>query len=387
MYEEESESGITHFLEHTVFRNINHKRGGKLYSRLDEWGLEFNASTYAEMVQFYVSGSLSRFAEGVELLSEIFSEISLPTSELDTERRRIKAEIREVDDPSSLATLTQREVWQQTSLSRSITGSAGSVNRISRRRLEEYRRRVFTPENLFVYRTGNITEEALALATEKLGEVKVFEGRENKNIAPVPQDFGKRAPTLKIKNAPYTKLRFSFDFDMEKVSSPELDLLYDTLLGGYASDFFIELSERRGLIYDVTGSVERYANVGAFTFTFELRADKLYEAVSEVVKILLAAKREISEGRCMKAGYVDNAEMLLDDARELNFTFAYDNHVLMRGYRSVSDRAATYAAVTTADLSRAAREIFRPENLVLVLKGNEKKISREKLLEIVSRLG
>ena len=53
MYEREDESGITHFLEHVVIRNINKLMDGRLYRELDKYGLEFNASTYSEMVQFY----------------------------------------------------------------------------------------------------------------------------------------------------------------------------------------------------------------------------------------------------------------------------------------------------------------------------------------------
>ena len=387
MYEKENECGITHFLEHTVFRNINHRLSGELYQRLDELGIEFNASTYAEMVQFYISGPVSRFRSGVELLTLIFEELTLPVSELDTERRRVKAEIREVDDSTAISAISQREVWRGTSLAGQITGTASSVSRISRARLEEYRRRVFTPDNLFVYATGALSDEDISYLTDRVGEARVYEGERHDNTAPVPADFMQRGAALVVKNAPYTKLRFSFDVDMNEVSSQELDLLYDTLLGGYSSRFFIELSEKRGIIYDVTGSVERYANVGAFSFSFELRSDKIYEAISEAVTILLSARRErIAPERMMKAGYVTGAEMLLDDQRELNFTFAYDNHILNRGYKSVSHRAAAYAAVTPEALSAAAEKIFRPEGLVLVIKGNAKKIDREKILSALSRL-
>jgi predicted Zn-dependent peptidase len=89
----------------------------------------------------------------------------------------------------------------------------------------------------------------------------------------------------------------------------------------------------------------------------------------------------------MKAGYVDSAMMLYDDPRELNFTFAYDNHILSRGYRSLTDRAEEYRAVTPERLLTVAGEIFRPENLVLCIKGNKKKIDLGRIDGIVSRLG
>ena len=88
----------------------------------------------------------------------------------------------------------------------------------------------------------------------------------------------------------------------------------------------------------------------------------------------------------MQAGYVDNAYMLYDDSRELNFTFAYDNHVMELGYGSLEDRRRAYAAVTAEDLMRAAKEIFRKENLILTVKGNKKRIDTARLKEILKTI-
>ena len=89
----------------------------------------------------------------------------------------------------------------------------------------------------------------------------------------------------------------------------------------------------------------------------------------------------------MKCGYVDNAYMLYDDARELNFTFAYDNHIMSLGYSSLEERRDAYASVSAEDIRRAACEIFRLENLTLTLKSDKRKIDTDKLRTIISRLG
>ena len=149
MYEEENVSGITHFLEHISIRNVNKLMGGELYSELDRRAVEFNASTYSEMVQFYVSGATKNFAFAADVLCKLFSPITLSATEIDTERRRIKAEIREGDDKSSLLFFTNSIVHSGTSLARSIAGTLGSVNKINAKRLEEYRRSAFTLGNFF----------------------------------------------------------------------------------------------------------------------------------------------------------------------------------------------------------------------------------------------
>ena len=138
IYESEDENGITHFLEHAAIRNVNKLMGDGLYRELDKYGMEFNASTYSEMVQFYISGSSRHFKTAAEIISRLLSPIVLSRSELDAERLRVKAEIREVGDKSTLAFISGEEVWRDTSLARPITGTLGSVSGITLAKLERY---------------------------------------------------------------------------------------------------------------------------------------------------------------------------------------------------------------------------------------------------------
>lgn len=386
MYESERDCGITHFLEHVAIRNVNALMDGGLYPLLDKYGIEFNASTYSEMVQFYVSGAKHHFDIGARIISMVLSPIVLSAEDIRTECARIKAEIRENDEKTSLAAFTSAIVHSGTTLSRPITGTLGGVSKITRTRLEEYRKSVFTKENVFLYVTGAFDNSELDVLERYIDEYPLGEGAVHDNVAPVPRDFGRRPRAVHVKNADFTMARFTFDMDMARLSVPETDLLYDILLSGYNSKFFIEMSERRGLFYDINGATERYKNIGTFTFSFEVRRDALYEAIETTFAVLAGLKRELlSEDECMKAGYVDNAMMLYDDARELNFTFAYDNHVMDGAYSSLEERAERYRRLTSERLRDAAREIFKTENLTLTIKGNKKKIDTEEILGIIDK--
>ncbi len=381
----EGTSGITHFLEHAAIRNVDYVMKDGLYSLLDRHGIEFNASTFSEMVQFYVSGSSPNFDIASSVITTLLSPIILPPTEIKTESERIKAEIRESDDRTSLTTFTGNIVHEGTSLSRSITGTLGSVSKITGKALEEYRRSVMTSENIFFYVTGSYTEENLKFLAEKIEEYSVPKGKMRENVAPVCHKFGHRDGKVHIKNADFTMLRFSFDMDMSKMTMSETDLLYDMLLGGYNSRFFIEMSEKRGLFYDITGSSERYSNIGTLAFSFEVRGGSVYDAVEITLEILKDFRDNIQqEDAMMKAGYVDNAYLLYDDPRELNFTFAYDNHIMNSGYKTVEERAERYKSITPKRIKEVARELFRPENLTLTLKGNKKKIDISKLEAIIA---
>ena len=388
MYEDEKYAGITHFLEHALIRNVNKLYDGTLYGTLDRRGIEFNASTYSEMVQFYVSGASSNFSTGAEIISKILHPITLDKSEIDAERKRIKAEIRESDDKNSLASFTGRIVFEGTPLASSIIGTNAAIDGISAVRLEKYRCEACTAGNIFFYVTGNFTDSDLDGLAALIEGAAISDGAPvRRNLAPVPEKFGKRGGGVYVKNADFTMARFTFDLDMSAVSFAECDLLYDILLSGYDSPLFIEMSEKRGLFYDINGALERYGNIGTLNFSFELRGKNLAEATELVVDILNRIKHGEGIGReCMKAGYVDNAYMLYDDPRELNFTFAYDNHIMGANYASVEERRERYAAITEADIARAAAEIFKPSNLTVTVKGDRKSLNTEEINKIVERL-
>lgn len=383
----EETSGITHFLEHAAIRNVGAVMNGELYPILDRCGMEFNASTYSEMVQFYITGASSNFDLASGIISGLLSPIILSSSEIKTERERIKAEIRESDDRTSLATFGNNIVHEGTTLARTITGTLGGVERITKTRLEEYRKSVMTGENMFFYVTGNFTEENLDTLACEIEKYSLEKGTLTPNIAPVCKSFGKRKQRVHVKNADFTMLRFSFDMDMSKMTVAESDLLYDMLLGGYNSRFFIEMSEKRGLFYDISGSSERYENIGTFVFSFEVRGGSVYDAVETAISLLREFKENLpKEEQMMKAGYTTNAYLLYDEPRELNFTLGYDNHIMSGGYLSVEERAERYRAITPERMREVARVIFRPENLTLALKGNKKKIDILKLEEIIKEL-
>ena len=384
MFEEESEAGITHFLEHVSIRNVNALYGEELYRMLDRYGLEFNASTFAEMVQFYVSGSPKNFSIGAGMLASVMSPIVLDAASVSTERDRIKAEIREADEKNSLAAFAGSVVFGDTSLARSITGTAKTVSRITKKRLEEYRKRVMTSGNIFFYVTGNFTDGDIATLAAEIEKRDVREGEGRENMAPVPKDFCRRAPEVHIKNGDFTMLRLTFDIDMSRVSPQALDLIYDMLISGYSSRLFFELSEKRGIFYDINGQLDKYKNIGVFAFSFEIKEEKLCEALELTLKILGEVKGRIPhEDECMRAGYVDNAPMLIDDIRELNFTFGYGNHIMEQNFKNIDAHINAYKSVSPEEIQRTMEAVFAPENLTVTVKGKKKKIDKERLESIL----
>lgn len=75
LFETKENNGISHFFEHIVFKNIHYQMGENLYQTLDRCGLDFNASTYEEFIQFIITGAPAHFEEAAEILTGILNRL------------------------------------------------------------------------------------------------------------------------------------------------------------------------------------------------------------------------------------------------------------------------------------------------------------------------
>lgn len=388
LYEAEEENGITHFLEHVVIRNINWLMEGQLYSRLDQLGLMFNACTYKEFVQFEITGAKKHFREAVDIFIRLFEPISLPASEIAIERKRIKAEIREDDEWSSLGYFTSQIVWQGTPLVRPITGKSSGLDRMGKRSLQEAHRRLFVADNLFFYVTGCAGAEDIRYLADAASACHIGAWQTGRNnMAPVPENFFRRRGAVDIKNSTDTVVRFSFDIDCENYPQAEYMLLYDILFDCENSKIHQALSEKSGYIYSFDSGLEQYSNIGSLYFQYEVQPSKLLDSVRIVVALFRELKAGITdELDYVKAVYIDNSELILDHASNLNWTQAYEAHILGLSSADLAKRREEFAWVTAEDITALARRVFRMDNLTLTVKGRKKGKLEQQLKEIIEQM-
>ena len=388
LYESADENGISHFVEHIIVRNMNALMGGNLYRELDRLGLKLTACTYTELMQVTLSGAPETASRAFEIFASIFGELALTADEIALERGRIKAEIREEDDKSTLDYFTNRIVWQGTPLERTITGTRTVIDRIGKKRLAEEKRKLLSSDNVFVYLTGCVSDSDIR---KLISEIEKYSVKNTPlmrdNSAVVPKDMFRRSGDIAVKSADNTVVRISFDVNTAKSSGAALMLLYDILFEGDSCKIYQELSEKTGLIYSYSPYLERYKNVGCLYFLYEVAPAKLYDTLSIVAHVIRSVKEGITdELDYVTAPYTKNRAMLLDDPDDLGWNMAYEAHFLGRDYYSVDDSIAEYGKVTPDDIVSLAREIFRPENMTVTLKGNKKTIDTDKIKEIVGKI-
>ncbi|MBE5956023.1 MAG: insulinase family protein [Lachnospiraceae bacterium] len=389
LYEREEDNGITHLLEHLVFRNIDKKMNGQMYRILDRCGLSFNASTYKEFVQFLITGAPAYFDQAVDIMSHIFDPLTLSASQIEVEKQRVKAEIREKEYEKSLDCFTDQIIWKGTCLTRDIAGKIKYLNKMGQRKLADAHRDLFYKDNIFFYLTGDVEEGQIDSLSEVLEQIYWLpeEGEKHENLAPVPEAFFHRTGEVQIKNSEYCYIRFSFDIDVGKYKNAELDLLYDILFSGDSCVVYQELSEKSGLIYSFDARFEQYRNIGNLHFSYEVRHNNLLESVAIITEKLHDLKGGLEERLpYVLPPYVDNAYIMYDDVDDFNWCFAYENHILECGYADIEERRQAYQKVSAERLNQVADEILRRENLTVTLKGQKKKINLAELEEIIKKL-
>ena len=382
LYETEGTQGTAHFIEHLLFRSIHHHMGDTLYQTLDRLGLSVEGVTYREFLQFSISGAASHFAEAARILSYALAPLCLTAEDLRVERQRVKAEIREEGDRTSLDAFTERILFESHPLSHAILGTAGNLDRMSMRYLKKEKDALFSKENCFFYLTGNTPENAEELLDTRTKGYRLSSSPRKDNRVPLPQNAFRREGGVFVKQSPKTLVRLSFDIDTSRYTDAELTLLYDLVFGdGEQSYFHRALSENTGMIYAFRGYMELYRGYGSCGVSYEIRPCDLIPSLSLAKEALCRAKAVGEDALAyLRAPYVDNAPLLLDDASALNFNRAYERFVLGLPYPSLAARADAYRSVSPERLSLSAKEIFSLKNLTVTCKG--RRIDTAKIREV-----
>lgn len=387
IYETDAENGVTHLVEHLVFRNANRIKNDRFYELLDSLGLEFNACTYKEFVRFTLSGATSHFCEACELMCLLLSPFSLSAGEIGLEKKRVSAEIREADDKNSLEYFSGGVVWENSSPARLISGSAACIRRLGVRRLEEFRQTLFSPENMFFFVTGGFPADGCRALARLVGERRLFSAPQKDNAVDVPSGFGKRGALVKIKRSPGHFCRFSFDVDMKKTSLPALYLLYDVLFSGENCRLFRKLCEDTGLVYSYDARLECYKNVGAVSFSYEVKPGDILRTVSVCAEVIRDVKTDLKGALALVLpGYTDNAGLLFDSPDDLNWTRGYNGHILGEYYPDEASRVRAYSKVSEQEVLETARSVLVPDNLVFTLKTDAKKPSSQEIFSVLSQI-
>ncbi len=387
--ETEELAGISHFLEHIIFRGTaSHPTSFQLERAFESIGGAVNASTDAETTCYHSRLHPRHLGEGAALFASMLR--SPLFHDVDVERKIILEEaledLNEQGEEISTDNLTSRLLWPGHPLSLPTVGTAESISRIDEAGLRRHHARYYSPANTVVAVAGNVRRaDALAAVELAFGS---WQGTPVPVRAAPPQAAETAAgESVWVKDSDSqlsVQLAFGTPGRGHRCTLP-LRVLQWILSWGGASRLMLRLREELGLTYNVEANLSMLAHCGCFTIDLSVAPENMVPAVEEVLNVLTElCDNPIPEDELagVKRAYLFDLEFNCDHTEAMVSRFGWGE---LAGYmRTVENDRRDVATVTEKEVTRAARDLFVAGNLKLAVVGPWRTAEQAKVEQLLS---
>lgn len=284
--EEPENSGISHFIEHLLFKGTRRRSTTKIAETIDSIGGQLNAFTEKEFVGYYARVLDEHLPIAFDLLSDMVMHPAFPAVEIERERNVIFEEINMVEDsPQELIQdMYLEKFWGKHPLGRPIAGTKKTVSKITRGDIRKFFKQHYIASNIVVAVAGNVRHrEVLKLAEQYFSNMKPG--------APIPAgeppaDHASRTVRQKP-NLEQTHL--CLGTTAPPIAAKErycAHLLCNILGGGMSSRLFQNIREKRGLVYSIYSMLNQYRDAGTLVVYAGTASDKAPEVVALTLREL-----------------------------------------------------------------------------------------------------
>lgn len=374
-------SGISHFLEHLVFKGTKNYSCQKMKESIEGVGGSFNGFTLEEATCYLVKIPARYLDLALNILSDMVINPSLPEGEIERERTVILEEIKMYKDlpQSYVYDILDRLLWPNQPLGRSILGSTEAINRIKRKDLYSYRQRYYTAANIVVSGAGLLDHDRFKDKVEKI--FRILENQRTNEFFRVKEVQTQPQLELLHKNTEQTHLAIGFHgFKRDHPLKYALSLLHIILGANSSSRLFNQIREKRGLAYEIGTQVKRLRDTGAFIIHAGIDNRK----VEETLKLIFQELRKVrdkslnfDELKRAKEFYLGQLMISLEDTMDQMLWIGESTLTLDKTY-TFNQVIKEVKKVKPSDLVEVSRLIFKEEktNLALIgpLKQREKTI-------------
>jgi len=391
--EEEKVNGVSHFLEHMVFKGSKKRPSTlEISQAVDAIGAEFNAATSKDWTNFYIKASVGNLETGMDVLSDMVLNPLLKKEEIEREKGVIIEEIAMYEDTPmiKIGDVFEELMFAGSSLGWDVAGTADSVKRMAKSDFERHRESYYYPDNMLITVSGGVDEkEVRGLAEKYFGELKAKS--EERKGEPAFNKFSARQAKPQVKLHPKKKeqahLILGFLGHGRGYEGRFAEATLSAILGGgMSSRLFIEVRERRGLAYAVKTSIDRYIDTGYLATYAGVDPKKIEEAVAVMLEQHYGisnfqfpiSKEELKKAKEYLKGHF---ALALEDTKEVN-DFTGLNELFLGKVETPEEIFDKVDSVTIENVVDAAKKLFRPERLNLAIIGPYKDGERfRKLIE------
>jgi len=368
--------GLSHFLEHLVFKGTARRSAIDVARTLDAVGGDANARAAKELTFFYVRVRDTELAIAIELLLDLLTAPRLDAQDVAAERRVILGELAmQEDDPGAVTqTLLAQALFGDGALARPAVGSRESILAIGPDDVRAFYRRHYVPARLLIAAAGNVDHDAL------VGQVTAALARADwppeaeqadAGLDPAVVDTG---PRVRVQHRPWEQAHVTVGVRGLGYRDPRryaMAVLATALGGGLSSRLFQEVRERRGLAYAVGANATSYRDTGTFSLFAHCppeKVDDLLACLGEQVADLRAhglGAAELERGKRQLAGKF----VLGQEDTFSRMTRIASSRLFTGIVESVPQVLDGIAAVRAEDIDAVTAELWGPGRSRLAIAG------------------
>jgi predicted Zn-dependent peptidase len=379
-------NGISHFIEHTVFKGTQKRNAFEIAIETDRLGGHLDAFTMHEETGFAIKVVDKQIGEAFDLLADLLVHPLFDDKELKREQRVIIEEIKMTEDSPEdyLGEIFNEKLFPDHPLGLSIAGTPQTVKKFNREVTRRFHEETFCPRNLIIAAAGNVEHTQIVDLAGKFFTRKTEDKKQKTDEA---TDFPKISAPIIIKknrNLEQAHLIIATPFiDARSEKRYAADLLANIIGGGVSSRLWQKVREEKGLAYSVGASAAMYLDCGVFS----IYAATSPKQTEEVLDISLQEIREIikhgitpEELELMKQQSIASILLGLEDSSVRAATLAR-LEVLHGRQIPVEETLRKIEAVSIEEIREIAKECFQTEKIAFGALGNLNgfKIERERL--------
>jgi predicted Zn-dependent peptidase len=365
-------SGVSHFLEHLLFKGTRRRSALDISAQIEAVGGETNAFTTKEYTCYYARVLDADLPLAVDVMGDLMTDSVLAPPDVETERGVILEEIAMHDDEpdDEVHDLLAEALYGTHPLGRLVSGTADTISVMSRKQIHGFYRRRYTPPHIVVAAAGGLDHDQVVdlVAATALGSGPAAAPAPLRTVGTVPTRDGQTLVRDKDTEQAHLVLG-GVGIDRLDERRFALGVLNNVLGGGMSSRLFQEIRERRGLAYSVYSYTSQYADTGLFAVYAGCAPGKVDEVLdltrTELARVAAdgLSDEEVSRGRGMTKGAL---VLGLEDTGS-RMTRLGKGELLYGELPTIDELLARVDGVTPDEVRAVAGEVLsRPMSLAVV---------------------
>lgn len=380
-YESPKYAGISHFIEHLVFKGTPSRPNSmEVSSAVESLGGIINAATEQELTVYWSKVGQQHMDETMGLLIDMLRNSLYDPFEIEIERKvLIEEQAMLNDDPDyRVETLMDDILWKNHPLGMDIAGTKESVLSITREMILNHVNQFYSPSNIVIVVAGEVEHDDVVMKVNKF-----CDGWASYDVPKFTRFFeNQNQPRIKVEYKKAEQSHISVGVPGFSIFHPDryvLDLLSVVLGEGMSSRLFLEIRERMGLAYDIHSSVTHFSDCGSLVINAGVDPKQVYIALDTILDQVNLLRGEITDDELHRAKQLSTGTLLMrmEDTREVSSWVGVQELILGR-VCDVDQSIASISNVTLDDLRRVADNILCDSKLNLAVVGPYRGDSRFK---------